>query len=364
MNFLENPVSGSFCGAVLGQSAQILSWQRSPTPLSNAVDHGLPTLHAPLGSASQGFARILPRTASLIPLSCHMREINPTNHSLSSHSPPNQTPCSIDKYRKGKKLLNEDIPVYISDFLPPEIKEMKRREREIFKKNEQDQSNGIEMNMTKNGLEIQGSQYIKKVTAPDSTKVLSYTEVHLNRICQMQVESGEEIHENGSQFIGYILPTNNHSLINDAYMKLRLIHPQASSIICSYSIPGLPRCYHEDYCDDKEVGGGNFLLKLLQKNKIACTAFFVVRIHEGTKIGPIRFELMETAIRSALLKHPYNKFINANQAISTEQLKIKRGDVNMRAGAPNHRSPRVRSSRGQLRGNSARGTYIETTKRR
>ena len=29
----------------------------------------------------------------MIPMSCHMREINPTNHSLSSHSPPNQTPC-------------------------------------------------------------------------------------------------------------------------------------------------------------------------------------------------------------------------------------------------------------------------------
>ena len=53
---------GSFCGAVLGQSAQILSRQHSPTPLSHAVDHGLPVLHAALGSASQGFAHILPRT--------------------------------------------------------------------------------------------------------------------------------------------------------------------------------------------------------------------------------------------------------------------------------------------------------------
>ena len=46
-----------------------------------------------VGSASPEFAHNLHRTASLIPMSCHMREINPTNHSLSSHSPPNQTPC-------------------------------------------------------------------------------------------------------------------------------------------------------------------------------------------------------------------------------------------------------------------------------
>ena len=110
-------MQGSFCGAVLGQSAQILSGQRLPISLSNAVDRGSPVLHmreflrsgpwavssnsphkggSPekgVGSASPGFAHILPRTASLIPMSCHMREINLTNHSLSSHSPPNQTPC-------------------------------------------------------------------------------------------------------------------------------------------------------------------------------------------------------------------------------------------------------------------------------
>ena len=89
---------GSFCGAVLGQLAQIPSQQRSASYLSHAGDHGSPVLHAPLGSASQGFAHILPRTASLIPLSCHMREINQTNHSLSSHSPANQTPCSPSNF--------------------------------------------------------------------------------------------------------------------------------------------------------------------------------------------------------------------------------------------------------------------------
>ena len=51
-----------------------------------------------VGSASPGFAHILHRTASLIPMSCHMREINLTNHSLSSHSPPNQTPCSPSNF--------------------------------------------------------------------------------------------------------------------------------------------------------------------------------------------------------------------------------------------------------------------------
>ena len=38
-------MQGSFCRAVLGQSAQILSGQRLPIPLSHAVDCGSPVLH-------------------------------------------------------------------------------------------------------------------------------------------------------------------------------------------------------------------------------------------------------------------------------------------------------------------------------
>ena len=265
---------------------------------------------------------------------------------------------SMDKYRKGKKLLKEDITVYLSDFLPPESKETKRREREIFKKNEQDQSTGIDMNLTKNGLEIQGTQFVRKVTAPDSTKILSYQEEHLNKICNMKLMGGDELVEKGSKFIGYVLPTNNHALINDAYMKLRLIFPQAKHIICAYSIPGLPRCLHEDYCDDKETGGGNFLSKLLQKNSITCMAFFVIRIQEGPNIGPTRFEIMEMAVRNALQKNPFNKYVNANQVITTEQFKATDRTVKT------HVQGKYQRGNPPIRGNITRGAFNESTKRR
>ena len=97
--FLENPVSGSFlrsCPWTVSSNSQLTalahplvtrSWPRlTCAPHEGGYEKGV-------GSASPGFAHILPMTASLIPMSCHMREINPTNHSLSSHSPSNQIPC-------------------------------------------------------------------------------------------------------------------------------------------------------------------------------------------------------------------------------------------------------------------------------
>ena len=270
---------------------------------------------------------------------------------------------AMDKYRKAKKQQDIEVKVYLTDFLPPEIKEQRKREREIFKQNENDQATSIPMNLTRNGLEIQGTMYTKKVVTPDSTKILSYSADHLAKICNMKLQKGNEVTVDGNKFIGFVLPANSHSIINDAYMKLRLSYPQAKHITCGYSIPGLPRCYHEDYCNDNETGGGNFILKLLQNNRINCMAVFVVRIQNGPKIGPLRFELMEEAIRKAFTAHPYNKYTNANQVIISEQYKVQHDDRQIQRGNIRGRRPIRRNNR--IRGRGSRGTNGgEITKRR
>ena len=135
----------------------------------------------------------------------------------------------------------------------------------------------------------------------------------------MEIKNGQQLEHEKSAFLGYVLPTNNHQEITDGYMNLRLKHPQAASILCAYRIPGLPRCYYEDFCDDKEIGAGRFMLKLLQDNNITNTAVFVVRTQMGGKIGPIRHDLIAQAMQNAVSSNPYNKYINGNQSIQIEQ---------------------------------------------
>ena len=101
-------------------------WAVSSNSQSAALTHPLVTHSQPwlacapcegdyekgVGSASQGFPHILPRNASLIPLSCHMREINRTNHYLSSHSPPNQNPCSPSNFFPQKLFKKMCVLLY------------------------------------------------------------------------------------------------------------------------------------------------------------------------------------------------------------------------------------------------------------
>ena len=207
---------------------------------------------------------------------------------------------------------------FINDFLPAEMKEQRRREREIFRANELDQSSKIKMTVGRGGLSIEGEQYEKKVKAPEAIKVLSYPDKELNEICAMKVNKGIAIQKENNIFLGHILVTSTHKEINNAYMNLRLLFPQAKHIICAYVIPGLPKCYHEDYCDDGEVGAGNVLLKRMKKSGITNMTIFVIRIQNGPKLGCDRFDLILQAAKNVLECHPFNHINGREQQLDFE----------------------------------------------
>ena len=261
----------------------------------------------------------------------------------------------LNEYKKA----NEDIEVYISDFLPAEVKERKRRERELYRENESEEANKLEMAYGKGGLMIQGEMYKAKVNAPLPTKILKYEPQKVEEILKMKIPCGETFEMLGSTFLAHVWEANNFEQINDAYMNLRMKYPQAKHITCAYRIAGMPRCYHEDYCDDKESGGGNYLLKLMKTNSISSTAVFVVRHHKGPKLGNARFELMYKAVESAVKEHPYNKYVNANQSIEPLQQQFDKGTrIRGRAGTKYQGRNYPSNIRGTSRTwtNSARGT--------
>ena len=226
---------------------------------------------------------------------------------------------AMEKLRERANKAKRRLDIFFNDFQPPQERERRRREREIYKDNEADQSTKLQMSISRKGLTIEGEQYTKKVEPPDAVKILTYSPEKLKQVCEMKIDKGIVIEHEGSSFVGYSLPTNSYQNINDAYMNLRLKFPQAPSIVCAYIIPGLPRCIHEDFCDDKEHGAGRLLLKTLQENHILNTAVFVVRDQMRGKIGPIRFQLILDAARSAVNVNPYNKYTNGNQYIQEQQ---------------------------------------------
>ena len=286
---------------------------------------------------------------------------------------------AMEQYKKQLQETDEEQTVFINDYLPAEIKERRRKERDIFKRNEKEVANKLPMTIGRGGLRIQGENFEQKIQAPDPTDVLNYTEEQLDQVYKMELKPGEKVVHQGTTMISYVVPVNSLQMIDRAYMKMRLTHPKAKSIICSFSVPGMPRYLHEDFCDDKEIDGGRFLMSLMKRSKISNAVVFVARyykLHE--KIGSKRFELMENAVVSAFERNPFNRFTNANQSIVRFEKRSTGAGNNSLNGLRNQSSSNVcrygvrGHGRGEMRGHmkrydrgqGGRGQPVDRHKRR
>ena len=69
------------------------------------------------------------------------------------------------------------------------------------------------------------------ITPPDPTKVLNYTDEHLDKIYDIKFAEGKDINKDGTVFAAYHLAVNSHLAVDNAYMKLRLQYPKAKYIL-------------------------------------------------------------------------------------------------------------------------------------
>ena len=141
---------------------------------------------------------------------------------------------------------------------------------------------------------------------PQPTDILSIPAAKLDEILQMNMLIGEKQCIEENIFIGAAIKADNTATIQDAYLKLRLIHPQARHIMCAYQLQVEPEdrnIHTQDFCDDGEIGAGRQLLKLLQESDLQNRAIFVVR-YCGEKLGPNRYRRILNAAKRALLNDP------------------------------------------------------------
>ena len=198
---------------------------------------------------------------------------------------------------KLKGLVNEfDQSFFFSDQLPPEINESRRRKRDIFRVNQRAEENEKKDMTWKQGrLQIGEEVYRKKVETPTEKSIVSMSMEEMEKAFAIKLDRGKEIKLQGSTFIGYSPPVNTYEQVNNAYVKMKLVHGDARHIICAYRIPGITSYNDNDYCDNGEHGAGRQLLKWMEQNKINARAIFVIRYYGGQKLGPKRFECITQA---------------------------------------------------------------------
>ena len=159
--------------------------------------------------------------------------------------------------RNIKHLVNSHGKKYFfRDYLPPARNERKRRQAAIFAENNKSEVNKVEMTWANKELSIKGQPYHKKITAPDVNQILSMSQEEIEDLLSIKMDVSDELHEQDSVFVAYTFPAGNYDEISHAYLKLKLIYPDARHITCAYLLPGVDTYHCRDYYDNEEHGMG------------------------------------------------------------------------------------------------------------
>lgn len=140
-----------------------------------------------------------------------------------------------------------------------------------------------------------------KVHPPSPRDMVRLRGDELDQINAIPLHKGVHEESQDNFFVGYATSVTNHSKINDAYKKMKLLHGEATHIACAFKLRSVAAPYDEGGCDDDEHGASRILLQLIQEGRHTNVAVFMVRYYSGIKLGPLRFDLMKKVVASAIV---------------------------------------------------------------
>ena len=217
----------------------------------------------------------------------------------------------IYKHSKNLKLLrnNNDEQYYINDHLPLGMQEKQRKRKGIIRHDKSLSDNDQSDFAWKKGeLYINNKKYqdpINPPTVEQTIKPIEDGDVIINK--------GEVQKNEGCRFLGYSAEVKTIRDVEIAYIKVRKQHPDALHVMEAHRIPGIPHSQLQNYQDDGEAGGGRALYQMLATSDIVHRAIFVVRYYGNHHLGPSRFESIQAAARSAIMRTTMNTILGKNQ---------------------------------------------------
>ena len=133
-------------------------------------------------------------------------------------------------------------------------------------------------------MTIDSQPYVKQISTPTILQVMAMSAEQFNTVMGIQLTRGAVVEEDGSQFIGYSISTNRYEDVQQAYIKMKVLHALATDIVC-ISNTRSKELQCEDHCDDKDSGCRWALLKWMIDSAINCKAIFIARTYGGEKLG-------------------------------------------------------------------------------
>lgn len=189
---------------------------------------------------------------------------------------------------------------FVSDHLPEELNENRRRANDLFAENRKKPENKkLKMSMSKGRLLIKDKPYTKAVTPPTPAEIFTLKEGLMDLADEIDMVKGEHEKPQKCDFVAYAAAVKDHNDITAAYTKVRMKFSDATHVVCAYRLPGKDPT-SEDYADDGEFGAGRTILSVLKEKQLRNIVVFMIRYFGGQHLGPSRYDVFRKVTTSAL----------------------------------------------------------------
>lgn len=201
---------------------------------------------------------------------------------------------------KGKRN-SEGGYYFLSDHLPEQLNEERRRINELFSENKKKPASfQLEMELRKGALSINQEPYKKAVQVPTIKNIIRPSDSMYEKAVDTDIIKGGEETKSNSGFASFAVAVKDFDDINAAYLKLKMKYADATHVACAYRLPGANTPINQDSVDDGEIGCGRTMLKAIKDEGLMNVAIFIVRYYGGTHLGTQRFDLFRSLTRKAL----------------------------------------------------------------
>ena len=233
----------------------------------------------------------------------------------------------IFKAAKNLKTVrnSHDGEIYVNSQLPAKLQEQKRWYRYLMKYNHSLTGTGKRTLSIKRGeLYVDGAQYRPAVMPPSSAEVMFPLDPqHVDKV---RLTRGEDFRKGNCKFVAYSMYAQTVADVRAAYTKVSRLNSAALHIAVGYRLAGADYISCRGCADDGEYGAGRTIYKVLEDANEFNQAIFVVRFYGNKHLGPIRFQLIADAARSAMrkFKNKYEKLVVALPKEQDEEIVFKK----------------------------------------
>lgn len=208
-------------------------------------------------------------------------------------------------YKNAGKLKNKFNAkggrYFISDHLPEEYNEARRRVNDIIADNKKKlTAEQLKMSAKKGRLFIEEKMYEKVIHAPTPSELMKPDEKLYKLAEEIDMVRGKDDTTKNSKFIAYAAAVHDTTDVQAAYIKVRMKFADATHVVCAFRLRGSHTPTLQDYVDDGEFGAGRVMLNVLKEEKLMNIVIFLIRYHGGTNLRVLRFDKFKEVSQSAI----------------------------------------------------------------